>query len=128
MAKRIGLHENRTRVMFHLPLNDTKEEKAANKVVQYLQSQKQEDGGVKGFTHSVFRQTVFRGWWWSQATEQWCQDQIVLFMVDLKIDFADQRLSAQIRELKKTIRHWYRYFGKPQEEIWVVAHPITRFD
>ena len=128
MAKGIGLHENRTRVVFHLPLGDTKEEQAANKVLKFLKSQHEDDSGVKGFTHSAFRPAVFRGWWWSDPADDWCDDPIVLVFVDYRIDFGDLRLSQKIKELKKTIRYWYRYFGKPQEEIWVVAHQVMRFD
>jgi hypothetical protein len=128
VAKGVGLHENRTRIVFNLPLGDIKEEKAANRVLDFLKSQRQADPAVSGFTHSVFRPAVFRGWWWSPQADDWCDDPIVLVFVDLKMDFGDLRLSQKIKELKKTIRALYRNFGKPQEEIWVVAHQVMRFD
>ena len=128
MAKSIGLHEHRTRVVLHLPLNDTQEEKAANQILWFLQEQRKEASGVKGFTHSVLRPAVFRGWWWSAKEKSWCQDHIVLLLVDYKIDFSDILLPKVVKELKKAIRYWYRYYGRPQEEIWVVAHQVFRFD
>lgn len=128
MAKGIGLHENRTRVIFHLPLCDIKEEKAANAVLMFLKSQHEGKAGIKGFTHSVLRPAVFRGWWWSMRADDWAEDPIVLVFVDYKIDFSGLELSEKVKELKKPLRYWYRYYGKPQEEIWVVAHQVMRFD
>lgn len=40
----------------------------------------------------------------------------------------DPRLSAKVTELKRTIRKWYRHYGSPQEEGWVVAQPLIRED
>ncbi len=110
------MHENRTRIVFNLPLGNIKEEKAANRVLDFLKSQRQADPAVNGFTHSVFRPAVFHGWWRSPEADDWCDDPIVLVFVDLKMD-GDLRLSQKIKEWKKTIRSWYRYFGRPQEEI-----------
>ena len=64
--KRLGLHEVRTRVICHLPVNDEQEEKAFFKVITYLQTQQQQAVGVQGYTHSALRPTVFRGYWWSE--------------------------------------------------------------
>jgi hypothetical protein len=128
VAKGVGLHESRTRVVFHLPLGDFAEEQAANKILKFLKSKRRQASGVKGFTHSIFRPAVFRGWWWSHDAKNWCDDPIVIVMVDFMIDFSDLKLSQKIKVMKGVIRQWYRHYGKPQEEIWVVAHQVMRFD
>jgi hypothetical protein len=37
-----------------------------------------------------------------------------------------KELSQQVAALEHTIRKWYRHYGSPQEEIWVVSHAIMR--
>ncbi len=46
-AKGIGLYEERTRVICHLPLNNAKEEKALLRVLRYLKEQRKEPIGVQ---------------------------------------------------------------------------------
>ncbi len=53
---------------------------------------------------------------------------MVLCIIDYKLNFGDERLSAKIAELKRTIRTAYRDCGSPQEEIWVVAQAVIRQD
>jgi hypothetical protein len=55
-------------------------------------------------------------------------DQIVVCTVDLLLPTDSPELSHQVKALKQSIRKWYRYYGSPQEEIWVIAHPILRQD
>lgn len=124
----LGLHEDRIRVTCHLPLNNPREEKAVLQCISYLKEQRTAPVGVKGFTHSVFRPTAFRGCWWSTLHKKWVAEKIVLCMIDYRLDFGDQRLSQTVAELKDTIRNCYRDCGSPQEEVWVVAHHVIRQD
>jgi len=128
MATRRGLHEIRTRVSCHLPVNKQQEEKAFFKVIAYLKRLKDEGIGVRGWTTSALRPPVFHGWWWSEEREEWLLDNIVLCLIDYHLGFEQPELSARVRELKQTIRRWYRHHQSPQEEIWVVAHQVLRQD
>jgi hypothetical protein len=52
----------------------------------------------------------------------------VLLIVDYKISIGDPNYSLMqtIAKLKEAILEAYRHYGSEQEEIWVVAHSITR--
>ena len=127
-AKRKGLYEVRTRVTCHLPVNNQQEERALVKVIAYIRAQREQGLGVSGYTVSAMRPAAFQGWWWSDTTREWVADDIVLCLVDYQIRFNDPRLSAKVKELKRTIRKWYRHYGSPQEEVWVVAQQLIRED
>jgi hypothetical protein len=127
-AKGIGLYEERTRVTCHLPVNDVRQGAAVEKVLEYLKEQRHEDIGVEGFTHSVYRPAAFLGFWWNATRGMWIRDNIVLVFIDYKLSLSDVRLTEKVAELKRIIRKWYRYFGSPQDEIWVVAQQIIRQD
>ena len=127
-AKGLGLHEIRTRVMCHLPVNSSQEEKAFFKVLTYIRGLKDERIGVTGFTISNSRPAAFQGWWWSDDWKKWvCDDQVLCFL-DFHLAFDDPSLSEQVEKLKKTIRKWHRLHRSPQEEVWVVAYRIIRQD
>jgi hypothetical protein len=111
-----------------LPVNQDREERAFFKVIDYLKSQREEAVGIQGFTHSVSRPTAFRGYWWSEEQKKWLSDSIVLCFIDDKLGIDEKVLSAKVKELKQTIRRWYRYYGSPQEEVWVVVQQIVRQD
>ena len=83
---------------------------------------------MNGYTHSQLRPGVFHGYWWPEDAEDPVHERIVLCLVDYLLDFDSPQLSDQVRELKQTIRRCYRKHRSPQEEIWVVAHPILRQD
>ena len=125
---RKGLHEVRTRVMCNLPLNNAREEKALFQIVEYLNELRHQGIGVTGYTYSETRPVVFHGFWWSEGAAEPIHDQIVLCTVDYLLPFGSKELSQQVKLLKQAIRKWYRHYRSPQEEIWVVAHPIMRQD
>jgi hypothetical protein len=56
-------------------------------------------------------------------------DNITLLLVDFKIALTDPSVSLaeKISDLKNTVHQGYTRFGSPQEEIWVVAHRVTRY-
>jgi hypothetical protein len=128
VAKRVGLHEVRTRVTCHLPVNNEQEEKAFFKILEYLQGQRQQGLGIQGYTHSSLRPAAFHGYWWSDELGEWFPDDIVLCIVDYKLPFGARELSAKVKDFKRTVRKWYRHYGNPQDEIWVVAQQIIRQD
>ncbi len=125
-AKGRGLHEVRTRVMCHLPVNDSQEEKAFFKVLSYLRGLKDQSIGVTGFTTSISRPAAFHGWWWSNKGQEWIGDDLALCFVDYHRAFDDPSLSERVEELTQTIRKWYRLHRRPQEEVWVVAYQVIR--
>jgi len=122
-----GQHEDRTRVVCHLPLNNAQEEKAFKDVIEYVQSQRRRRIGVEGYTYSA--PTAFSGRWWSLRKEGWLGDRIDLLLIDYEVELADKRvsLSEKITELKETIHAAYAEYGRRQEEVWVVAFPVTRY-
>jgi hypothetical protein len=121
-----GLHEVRTRVMCNLPLNNGQEEKALFQIVEYLNELRHQGIGVSGYTYSETRPAAFHGFWWPEDADAPVHDQIVLCTVDYLLRLGSKELSQQVTALKQAIRKWYRYYGSPQEEIWVVAHAIMR--
>ena len=123
-----GLHEIRTRVMCHLPVNNNQETKAFFKVLSFLHGLKDKGIGVTGFTTSTSRPAAFHGWWWSEERQEWLRDDQVLCFVDFHLAFDDPSLSQRVEELKQTIRKWYRLHRSPQEEVWVVAYQVIRQD
>jgi hypothetical protein len=122
-----GQQEDRTRVICHLPLNNAAEEKAFKKIIVHLEAQRKKRIGVDGYTYSD--PTAFFGRWWRSESRGWVGDKIVLLVVDYKIALTDPRLSLseQIAELRAVIHDSYRSYGRPQEEVWVVAHHVTRY-
>ena len=125
MAKAKGEHEERTRVVCHVPINSAAEEKAFKEVVAYVESQKENQIGVDGYTYSDPK--AFFGRWWG-GDNSWVSDKIVLLIIDYKIELTDQKasLSDMIRELKETVGKSYAKYRRPQEEVWIVAFGVTR--
>jgi hypothetical protein len=114
--------------MCHLPVTNSREEKAYFKVLSYLRGLKDQGIGVGGFTTSTARPAAFHGWWWSDERNQWVRDDQVLCFVDFHLAFNDPSLEKQVQELEQTIRKWYRLHRSPQEEVWVVAYQVIRQD
>ena len=127
-AKRKGLYEVRTRVTCNLPVNNAQEEKAFLDVLELLNDLRHQEIGVSGYTHSESRIAVFHGYWWREGADEPVHDQLVLCTVDYRLAFGRPELSLQVKKLKQTIRNCYRSYGSPQDEVWVVAHPIIRQD
>ena len=109
-------------------MNDAQEEKAFFQIRAYLDSLRHSGIGVTGYTHSSVRPAVFRGYWWPDNADEPIRDAIVVCTVDYLLEFDNPEISRKVRELKQTIRRWYRHYHSPQDEIWVVAHPIMRQD
>ncbi len=122
-----GGHEERTRIVCHLPLNDANEHLAVDAVFTYLEGLRTKPLGVKGYTHSAARPPSHFGAWWSASRRKWMREKVVLCFVDYKVNFNDQELTRIVAELKEEIRRAYGEFtGKQQEEYWVVAHHVVR--
>lgn len=123
----LNFREGRTRVIFNLPIEDENEERAVSDIIDYLQSQRISQLGLRGFTHSILKNAVFCGYWWSDDTQQWIKDRIVLFIIDYLFDVDDHVLIQHLRELKRIVSEAYRLYGSMQEEIWLVSHKVLRY-
>ena len=64
----------------------------------------------------------------ARKAEEPIRDRIVTCTVDYLLDFNDPRISEKVKELKQIIHKWYRHYKSPQDEVWVIAHPIIRQD
>jgi hypothetical protein len=124
-SKATGEHEERTRVICHLPLNSAAEEKAFKEVISYVETQREKKIGLEGHTYSDPK--AFCGRWWGVGAN-WISDKIVLLIIDYRIALTDHHnsLSDKIRELKNKVHQSYAHYGRPQEEVWVVAFSVTR--
>jgi hypothetical protein len=122
-------HEERTRVTCHLPINNAAEEKAFKEIITHLDRLRRQKIGVDGYTYSD--PSAFYGRWWNVGTPGigWVSDRITLLMVDFKIDLTNTRISLAetVGDLKNTVHQAYAKYGRPQEEIWVVAHKVARY-
>jgi hypothetical protein len=118
----------RTRVTCNLPVNNVREERAFFNFMAYLDELRHRDVGARGYTHSEMRLPVFHGYWWPEGASMPIHDMIVICTIDFLLPTGSQELSEQVRDLKQTIRKLYRRHGSPQEEVWVVVHPIVRQD
>ena len=119
-------HEQRDRVTCHLPYGNAAEEKAFARVINYLQEQRRNRLGVTGYTFSD--PSSFHGFWWSAKRRQWVQDRIVLLTIDYRVPIGNpnRSLLEHLERLKTVIEEAYSHFGSPQDEIWIVKHPIDR--
>jgi hypothetical protein len=126
--KGVTRHEARTRVIFNLPINHAGEEKAFYEIIGYLQTQQRRSTGVSGFTYSEPLPAVFSGFWWSENDQVWVNDELVLVTVDFQTPTgkATFSISEEMKRLKQRIAEAYRRNGSQQEEIWIVAHRVTR--
>lgn len=127
-AKSSAKHEPRTRVVFNLPVNSWGEEKAFYEVIGHVRQLKDRGTGVSGFTFSDPMPAVFTGFWWSDDQHIWMEDAIVIVMIDFSVPSPNARfsISGEMTKLKRFISAAYRRNGSQQEEVWVVAHRVTR--
>lgn len=124
-----GRHEDRTRVVCNLPLNDLQQERAVKYIIEYLKGQQAEPIGVQGFTHSAFVPTAYYGYWWLAKESRWVRDHLVLLIVDYRIAPDDEAsLSHHIARLQAEIRRSYRRYRRPQQKVWLVAQRIVRHE
>ena len=128
---RLGIHEERTRLVFFLPNNNTAEAEAILVIIDLLQERRRPPRGrgkIQGFTQSRSIPAAFEGFYWSSKRRMWIRDNVVLLTVDHEFRITDSRLHAEIDEWKQTIANLYSDNGSPQDEIWVITHPVWRYD
>ena len=127
-TKKFAKQEARTRVVFNLPLNNAGEEHASYEIIAYLSQLKDRDVGVTGFTYSEPVPAVFAGFRWSDEQATWMEDAIAIVMVDFARPSAGARwsINGEMAKLKKFVASAYRRNGSQQEEVWLVAHRVTR--
>jgi hypothetical protein len=118
-------HEDRLRVVLHLPLKDDEQERAVMEVTKYIQQRCQdESSGVEGYTASQLWPPIFSGYWWDKG--QSFDDRIVIYLLDFKIS-PGVAPSQEIRKLKEEIADLYKRLSVREEEVWVVAHQVIRY-
>jgi hypothetical protein len=49
-------------------------------------------------------------------------------MIDHEFRITELQFPQKIDEMKQTIAQFYAEEGSPQEEIWLVAPPVWRYD
>lgn len=124
----VGLHEERVRVICHLPCGNDKEEHAFYDIIKYLQSQVDAEIPVTGYTHSAIRPCPFFGYWFGKpprsprrAHRRWVEDKVVLMMIDYQLNFTDMRVSALVKALSEKLVVAYQENDCKQKEFWIVA-------
>jgi hypothetical protein len=131
----IGLYEERTRVVCHLPCSNEKHECAFQDILKYLRKHRTAAIPVNGYTMSTTRPVAFIGNWFGKpsslsdqlnARNRWIPDKIVLLVVDYEINFSDQRLSRLVQDLKNELATAYSKWECPETDFWVVAQQIFR--
>ncbi len=138
--------ERRVRVTFFLVAHRESEIEAVDEVIDYLTSQylslflnKEWELPITGFTHSAVhditlqKDPIFIGRWWSDyITDELpeitlSKENVVLFIVDLPAIAEEWKTDENIAFLKTKIFEFYKMFGSPQEEIWMVKQDIYRY-
>ena len=71
---------------------------------------------------------TLEGFYWPSTRRRWIRDRVVLLTVDHEFSITDPQLHAEIDEWKQNIAQLYFNEGSRQEEIWVIIHPVWRYD
>jgi hypothetical protein len=103
---RLGIHDERTRIVFFLPNNNRPEATVVDAVIELLKQRRRPPPGrskITGFTHSRSLPTAFEGFYWSATRRRWILDRLVLLTVDHEFRITDPRLHAEIDDWKQTI-------------------------
>lgn len=111
--------EDRWRVVFTSPIANRNDRKALRDIIEYLDSLRNRDLGLDGYTRSRTSPTAFFGRY--KGTDE----RVVVFFVDYKMDGA--RSPTAMQELVDIIHLAYEVNDHAQEEVWVTAHPVERF-
>ncbi len=120
------MREPKVRVTFFLPNNNQDEEDAVSAVVRYLKRQQTAAVPITGFTCSNIDEPGFTGTWWDGNAGNWVEDQVVYFIVDFPGNVDDVLLDDPLARLHKGITRLYAAVGRPQKEVWVIAHGAVR--
>ena len=129
MSEGVGLHEERTRVVCYLPVNDSREYKAMGEVASYLRTLRDEEViDVQGFLHSSIRPAAFYGSWYSDEKKRWIEEPNGVFTVDYMLRFGSVEIQEKVRELTKVIKEAYESRGSKQEKLWITAYQVFRQD
>ena len=131
--------ESRNRIVFHLPLNNSGQEKAVFDIVGHIRRRRSEKTGIGGYTFSKGAPTpVFNGAWWSKPKDikaeddknkgAWVDDKIVLFMLDVLDPTPKARFSVMgvARDLKTFVAQAYGKRAGKEEDIWIILHSVNR--
>lgn len=128
MSAKRGIHEERTRLWLYLPHNNPQEALVFFQVIDLLQAKRTAVPPITGFTHSRPIPSPYVGWWWSDDQQMWIEDVLVLVVIDYERKIHDRNLPAELEALKQEMAQLYTAANSRQEEIWLVAHPVWRYD
>lgn len=122
-----GALELYTRVVIHLPCTTPAEAKVVKRFVTYLEEQRRKPFALNGYTHSNSSFPTFVGYWRRSTRGKLLQENVVLFFLDYQHGLESQTMVDNLAQIKRSLQGWYVEFtGEPQDEIWMVAHPIAR--
>jgi hypothetical protein len=120
--------EVRTRIVCHFPMNRKPSQQSPNQLrvmrgfIRYLQTT-----NITGFTMSSLMDTVCTGFWRSDLTAGFQEENVVVFVIDLPLQKNDPELWAFAHGIKQQIQSLYqRYADQKEQDVWIVVHAIDR--
>jgi hypothetical protein len=123
-------HEDRLRIVCHLPIDNDGEERAVGAVFEYLKNLREHQPflSVEMFVSSQTYPSVYVGYFWSERHQQWVRAKFVICIVDYKLAELSGP-AAKVSELRRHIQGLYEYnTGQIEERFWLVAHTVTRHE
>lgn len=126
-----------TRCMVFLPVPGKEEQKAFHRVVRYLkevtagQDGKKLPARISGFTQSslpvelwindkvIELDAAFIGYWWSTEQEGWCDEDVVVIIIDHELRPWRPRFRKFLNELALEIHRSYEEYKRPQEAVLI---------
>jgi hypothetical protein len=133
MAQRMGLGEERVRVIVHFPVKSPGERQAYKTIIDALLRCKTTPNpplSVTGFSYNTILPPPYIGSWFYR--NKWRYDEIATILIDLDKAMSDAQQAAsleqELRSFKNLCFDSYKQAGKPQKEIWIAVQQIRRFD
>ena len=132
-----GLHEERARIILHLPVSHPGEVQAYSEIINQLNNQRQlpaPTSTVTGFTVTNLFPSPYHGYWWNDNVQppKWEDEEIATIVIDYDLTLRDPGdipiLEQQLRNLKDFCLDRYQAAGRPQTLLWMVVQRIQRFD
>lgn len=112
-----GLVPGWTRIVLHLPINNTSEVRAGlriqNHLIQYY----------RGATCSLLWPPAFEGFWVPNGRV--IRDFIATLTIDVQSDAQD--IDDDLEIIRLISSGEYLKVGRPQQTLWIIVHPISLF-
>jgi hypothetical protein len=104
------------RVVTLLPINDSRQIAAADKVHEWVQSR------VPGHTRSLIRPSLFEGFWYDEDEDVVWRDSISILFVDT--DLPPDRLYRFLQEMYIEVDTRYIEESSGQDLIWITVSDL----